>query len=104
MVEARRSRVSSSDGVVKLRLYVAKGAPNSVQAERRLRDALARCGGAHELEVLDVFEQAARALEDGVLVTPMLIRLGPGPRLKIAGTYGSSDDLCRRLGFGEEGA
>lgn len=68
---------------LRLRLYLARGAPNSEAALRNLRRALAERSA--EVEILDVFQDVARALEDRVVVTPLLIRLAPGPAVRIVG-------------------
>jgi circadian clock protein KaiB len=70
----------------KFRLYVAGDGPNSAQAISNLtalcRDHLAQ---RHEIEIVDVFREPARALTDGVVLTPMLMKLSPGPVRKIIG-------------------
>jgi len=57
-----------------LRLYVARGTPNSARAEQNLAAALVgRDDLRLHLEIIDVFVEARRALRDGVTVTPTLI-------------------------------
>ena len=72
---------------VKFRLYVANGAPNSRQARANL---LALCSDhlpdRHEIEVVDVFQEPQRALQDGIFMTPTLIRVAPLPVRRIVGT------------------
>lgn len=82
---------------IRLRLYVAQGAPNSGIAERNLRALLEEASVDAQLEVLDVFEHAEQALEDGVLVTPMVVRVAPEPRLRVAGSFTDGDALAIRL-------
>lgn len=74
------------EAVLRVRLYVAGEGPNSVAAIANLRAALAmRDARSTHVEIIDVFEDADRALRDGVLVTPMLIRVEPGPERRILG-------------------
>jgi hypothetical protein len=56
-----------------LRLYVARGTPNSVRAEQNLKLALAEAAGGFQPEVIDVLSNSRRAIKDGVIVTPTLI-------------------------------
>ena len=86
---------------VKFRLYVAEGAQNSVQAIGNLR-AICRSElpGCHEIEVVDVFREPQRALKDGVLMTPTLIKLSPRPSLKIVGTLSQTRIVMDALGLG----
>jgi circadian clock protein KaiB len=73
--------------VYKFRLYVAGDAQNSAQAVANLK-ALCRVHLAdrHEIEIVDVYREPARALEDGIMMTPTLIKLAPTPVRRIIGT------------------
>ncbi len=97
-----RQRTSTADIVaVSVRLYVAKGAPNSLKAHDNLREALEQFELADDLvEIVDVFEAPERALDDGVLVTPMLVRLQPEPVRRLIGTLDDIESL-RRVFFHE---
>jgi circadian clock protein KaiB len=84
-----------------LRLYVAGDAPNSVEAAANLK---AICSGylepdTYDLEIVDVLEEPLRALEDGVLVTPTLLRVSP-QRLSIVGTLEDHRKVRQALGLG----
>lgn len=81
-------------------LFIAGGTPNSLQAQSNL-NALCRLHMADEfeIEVIDVFLQPERALAEGILMTPMLIVLEPGPRKRIAGTLSNSAILADALGL-----
>jgi hypothetical protein len=84
-----------------LRLYVARSTPNSVRAERNLSVALA---GLQEgiftpmLEIIDVFSQAKRAIDDGVVVTPTLICCAKGKRCILMGDLADHALLQQTLG------
>lgn len=85
----------------RFRLYVARDAQNSVQAlanisalcEAHLRDR-------YELEVVDVFKDSNRALEDRVFLTPTLIKLSPLPVRRIVGTLSHTATVLQVLGLG----
>jgi len=84
---------------LRLRLYVAGDAPNSLTAVANLRIALAQLP-AHgvELEIIDVLTQPERGLRDGVLMTPMLVRKAPDPERRILGNLGAAGVLRGVLG------
>lgn len=83
-----------------LRLYVAGDAPNSVAARANLRRLLAPYGpGAYSLEIVDCLRQPMRALQEGVLVTPMLVRLEPGPVRTIIGSLSDETRVLETLGL-----
>jgi circadian clock protein KaiB len=82
------------------RLYVAGGTQNSLQAVSNLT-ALCRTHleGGHHIEIVDVFKQPKRALEDGIMMTPTLVRLAPNPVTMIVGTLGQRDVVLQALGI-----
>ena len=70
-----------------LRLYVAGNAPNSVQAVENLEAICAEhFPSRHEIEIVDLLKAPLRALEDGVIVTPTLLRLRPLPVVRVIGS------------------
>lgn len=86
--------------VVTMRLYVAGGAPNSVQAIANL-EAICRehLKEGYKLEIVDVVEQPLRALADGVVVTPSLTKLSPSPAANVVGNLSDRSSLLRALGI-----
>jgi len=84
----------------KFRLYVAGSTQNSLQAVGNL-NALCRehLAGFHEIEIVDVFKQPMRALEDGIIMTPTLVSLASNPVTKIVGTLGHRETVLRALGI-----
>lgn len=71
----------------KFRLYIAGDSPNSLQAQTNL---IALCQkhlpDSYEIEVVDVVKTPMVALEDNILLTPMLARLSPPPVRKVIGS------------------
>ncbi len=65
---------------LRLRLYVVGNAPNSVRAISNLR---AICGehfaNGHDLEIVDILAFPRRAIDDGIIVTPTLLKLSKPP-------------------------
>jgi circadian clock protein KaiB len=80
--------------MVKLVLFVAGESPNSVAALANLRRAIELEGPKRfELEVVDVFERAERALSEHVLVTPTLIRVAPPSVRRLVGDLSATIEL-----------
>lgn len=78
-----------------IRLYVAGRAPTSVRALNNLQTIVdANEGVAWQIEVVDVLVEPLRALADGVLVTPTLIRVFPQPEVWIVGDLSRQVDVC----------
>lgn len=86
---------------LRLRLYVAGQAPNSVAARRNLAAALGPDGKA-EVETIDVLDAPERALADGVLVTPTLLRVRPAPVVFVVGTLADRAAVRAALGLEED--
>ncbi len=91
---------SSVTTVIAMRLYVAGRAPNSVKAIANLRAICRRyLKGGYKLEIVDVCEHPLRALSDGVIVTPNLAKLSPGPAANVIGNLGDTDSVLAALGL-----
>ena len=55
----------------------------------------------HSVEVVNVFHEPKRALADGILMTPTLVKLAPTPApLRIVGTLSQTQPVLRALGLG----
>jgi circadian clock protein KaiB len=83
---------------LQLRLYVAGNAPNSVAA---IANAKAICdahfASQHKLEIVDMLEHPQRALADGIIVTPTLIKLLPLPVQRMIGNLSDTNRLLLAL-------
>lgn len=83
-----------------LRLYVAGDLPQSTQAIANLRHLCSLPAlPAVELEIVDVLKAPARALEDGIVATPTLVRLAPAPVVRVLGALSDSDRVRAALGL-----
>lgn len=84
---------------LKLRLYVAGNAPNSLRAIENLKTFCAdELFDGHELEIVDLLKEPLRALADGIVVTPTLIKLSPSPAARVIGNLSDPEKLKVTLG------
>ena len=94
------SAKTSSHGAYVFQIYVAGGAPNSVQA---LANLYAICRKhfpeSHRIEVIDVLKEPLRALEEVILVTPTVVKVSPAPRQQIIGNLSQEEEVLRALGL-----
>jgi circadian clock protein KaiB len=102
MVSAEASKVAKRgprSSKRSLRLYVAGNAPNSLRA---IANARAICEGQegvlYELEIVNLLEHPKRALADGIIVTPTLIRLSPPPIQRMVGDLSDRAQVLLTLG------
>src|SRR5688500_2796050 len=103
MTERITGTGSSGNEAVTLRLYVEGNAPNSIEATRHLAALLPSCDpGAYVLEIIDCLTEPARSLEDGIIVTPTLLKMDPQPRATVIGSLGDRNDLRAAIGLGDE--
>jgi circadian clock protein KaiB len=86
--------------VFKFRLYVAGDAQNSVDAIANLTTICRKyLPDRHDIEVMDVFLEPARALMDGIFMTPTLIKLAPAPTRRIIGNLSRTGLVLQALGL-----
>jgi circadian clock protein KaiB len=84
----------------KFRLYVAGQAPNSVLAVTNLLALCRSClSERHEIEIIDVLREPKLALANGILMTPTLVKLAPGPGRTIIGTLSETETVKLALGL-----
>ena len=92
------AKVAKAKAPLVLRLYVAGSAPNSLSA---IANAKAICdehfAATHELEIVDLLKQPQRALADGIIVTPTLVRLLPLPVRRVIGNLSNTDSVLLAL-------
>jgi circadian clock protein KaiB len=93
------SGARAQSSVRSLRLYVAGNAPNSLRA---ISNAQAICqhqpGAPYALEIVDVLEHPKRALADGIIVTPTLIKVSPLPSQRMVGNLSDTQQVLLTLG------
>ena len=102
MTSSIAERPVDASAPLRLCLYVAGSSPNSVAAIHNLRAALSPLAEhAIDLEVIDILVDPARAVRDGVLLTPMLVKLEPLPERRVLGNLSNREELLRTLGIDE---
>lgn len=97
-------RAASKDSGLRLRLFVAGDAPNSLSAVHSLRTTLAAYPSVDaELEVIDVLKHPEIGLRENILVTPTMVKLEPLPVRRIIGNLKNTAALLAVLGLDERG-
>ena len=83
---------------VLLRLYVAGSDSRSIEARRLCEQVANRCSPVPcRLEIVDVLDDPRQAEQDQVLATPMLVRLGPPPLVRLIGGLWSAEFVMEAL-------
>jgi circadian clock protein KaiB len=86
--------------VFKFLLYVAGDTQNSASAVANLTTLCrTHLPERYGIEVIDVFREPKRALADGILMTPTLVKLSPSPVRRIIGTLSDTQSLLTALEF-----
>jgi circadian clock protein KaiB len=92
------TKVRTKEATLRLRLYVAGNAPNSLRA---IANAKALCeehfASRHELEIVDLLKHPKRALADGIIVTPTLLKLFPLPAQRVIGNLNDTSQVLQTL-------
>lgn len=90
---------ASADGPLRLRLYVSGNAPNSVRAVVNLKAlCAAHYASAHDLEIVDILREPGRAMTDGIIVSPTLLKLSPPPIARVIGDLSDTARVLLTLG------
>ena len=81
-----------------LQLYVTGTSPRSTQAIANLR---ALCeehlAGRYELEVIDLYQEPARAAAGQVIASPTLVKTLPKPLMRMVGNLANREQLLIKL-------
>jgi circadian clock protein KaiB len=84
----------------KFSLYIAGSSPHSKLAVANLtalcREHLEDC---HQVEIVDVLREPKRALADGIIFTPVLVKQAPKPTTTIVGNLSNLEVVCATLGI-----
>ena len=87
-----------------LTLYVAGASPRSAEAidtVRRICDE--ELAGRVELRIVDVSEQPALAIGEGIVAVPTLVKRGPAPFRWLVGNLADADRIRAGLDLGPVG-
>ena len=94
------SPVHERSATVVFRLYVAGESPNALRAIANLnsicREHLAN---RHTIEIVDVLDNPLVVIDDGILVTPTLVRLAPPPVTRVIGDLSERANVLLALGI-----
>jgi circadian clock protein KaiB len=87
-------------GAYLFHLYIAGNAPNSTRAVANLY-AICRTHfpRSYRIEMIDVLKEPLRALAEGILLTPTVVKLAPAPELQIIGDLSDEEEVLRALGL-----
>ena len=81
-------------------LYISSQTPNSIQAEANLKSmCLSNFPDSHHIEIIDVSQQPQRALGDGIIVTPTLVKIAPEPKQVIMGNLSDIPRVLRSINW-----
>jgi circadian clock protein KaiB len=90
--------VAKKTAGLQLRLYIAGNAPNSVRAIANLKTICdEHFASKWALEIVDLLTHPQRALADGVIVTPTLVKLSPLPVQRVIGTLSDTNQVVMAL-------
>jgi circadian clock protein KaiB len=91
--------LADNSDILLLRLYIAAETPNSTRAIANLKTICRKfCGDRCQVEVVDILKEPLRVLNEGILVTPTLIKLSPPPVQKIVGDLSEIFTVAQALG------
>jgi len=82
----------------KFKLYIVGQTPQSDNVIKEVTEFLQNsCKDEHVLEIVDILLNPSQALDDGVFVSPTLVRMEPQPERRVIGSFKASDKLSEML-------
>ena len=88
----------------KLILFIADDEPNSVKARANLENICnTYLQGRCDVQIIDVLEAHQTTQDNGILVTPALVRVEPPPKAMIVGNLSDTDKVLRAMGITDIG-
>lgn len=83
-----------------MRLYVAGNSLRSRAAIENVRRVCSEylCGRC-DLEVIDLYQDAARCRDDAIVAAPTLVKYAPSPRSRIIGDMSRTEKVLAGLGL-----
>ena len=92
------ARAVAKKAGLQLRLYIAGNAPNSLRAISNLKTICdEHFASRFALEIVDLLTHPQRALADGIIVTPTLVKLSPLPVQRVIGTLNDTNQVVMAL-------
>ena len=98
MNAAMTSCPARSDGLV-LELYIVGESLRSAAALTNLETLRKKHLPEAQVEVIDVWEHPRRILTSSVFVTPMLVKVSPGPPCRSVGDLSDETQVLHALGL-----
>lgn len=95
-------KVPADNGVIIMRLYIAGGATNSLEAMDNLKRICEEYSPHnHQVDIIDILQEPRCAVSDGVFVTPTLVKVAPAPTRQFVGTLTEKATVLLALGLKE---
>lgn len=85
--------------VISLRLYVTGQTPSAQKAIAAAEDLGRDLGDRMTLQVIDVLDDPAAALNDDIYATPTIVRVSPEPATRLFGDLSRKETLMAGLGL-----
>jgi circadian clock protein KaiB len=100
MTSKRISELKRSSDPHRLRLYVAGSSPRSIRAIQNVKHICeSELAGGYNLEVVDIYKEPRRAIEDQIVAIPTLIKQAPGVLRRMIGDMSETALLRQGLGI-----
>ena len=82
------------------RLFITGASPNSVRAVSNIHSICETyLSGRYQLQIIDVYQQAALAQEEQIIALPLLVRKLPLPERKLIGDLSETEKVLKSLGL-----
>lgn len=91
---------SPEGSVLSLKLFVTGASPNSAKAIANLKEIIDKYFDfKYDLEIIDVYQQPSKTIEEQIVALPMLLKYFPLPVRKLIGDLSDTTKVLRGLGL-----
>ena len=88
------------ESVITLKLFITGASPNSARAITNLKSICDKyIRTKYELEIIDVYQQPAKAKSEQLVALPMLIKYFPLPVIRLFGNMSDTEKVLKGLGL-----
>ena len=99
-LQGNEKKSSHEDSRISMKLFVTGASANSIKAIANLKSICEQYfGSKYDLEIIDVYQQPSKTIEEQIVALPMLLKYFPLPVRKLIGDLSDTTKVLRGLGL-----
>lgn len=100
MTAGNENNKRGDESKLSMKLFVTGASTNSLKAIANLKNIMDKYfDSKYDLEIIDVYQQPLKTLEEKIIALPMLLKYFPLPAKKLIGDLSDTPKVLRGLGL-----